>query len=213
MKGYITYLLAKFNAKAYQKRNEYISYMQLNEQTNSLYNRLKTIINQKPYAIVDADRKNLLNKSIFSILETYGRPDYYKANKLDRQKHEIILYKKRLYGYKSKVIYHFINQKLVSVMYRIHTENSTAANNDLHPLLWQQFGLDIYQNPHALLKDKNENIIEVNTQHDIHIDVFYKPSDVVKIAGSALKIEKTRVKIKETAEAGQNFPPLEFTFL
>lgn len=212
MKGYIIYLFAKLNSKSYQKRNEHISYMQLNEQSNSLFNRLKTIINQKPIEIVDADRKNMLGKSIFNILESFGRPDYFKNNKLTHHKHEILLYKKRLYGYKSKVIFHFINKKLVGVMYRLHTTNSTAANNDLHPLLWQQFGLDIHQNPYAILKDKNENIIEVNAQHDIHIDVFYKPTKIVKSFIFNTKNEKTRQKVNST-EPSTRFSPVEFTFL
>jgi predicted nicotinamide N-methyase len=97
-------------------------------------------------------------------------------------------------------------------MYRLQTTNSTAANNDLHPLLWQQFGLDIHQNPYAILKDKNENIIEVNAQHDIHIDVFYNPNQIVKSFIFNTKNEKTRQKVNST-EPSTRFSPVEFTFL
>jgi hypothetical protein len=211
MKGYINYLHSKIYASSNRRSKEHMKYMQLNEQYNSLYHRLKTIVNQKPIDIADADRKNLLGKSIFSILESCGKPDYYTSNKKENKTHEIVLFKKRLYGYKSKVIYHFINKKLVAIMYRIQTSNSKAASNDLHLLILQQFGLDIYQMSHALLKDKNENMIELNAQHDIHIDIFYNPIQLIKYTENETALPKTRLVSEEITQRG--FSPFEFTFL
>jgi hypothetical protein len=179
MNEIISYIKARFLNKWNFSIKETIKYVKSDENLQSLYHTLKTAISVELDNIVEADRKHLLNKSIFQILAFYNTPLFITHCRYGKAVHETAHYKKRFYGYKASIVYHFLDKKLIAVMYCIKYNNITELN-DLQKLIFKQFDIDIHKGDFASLIDNQGNLIQYNTQHDLCIDVFSKPHHHVK---------------------------------
>lgn len=178
MNGIYSYIKGRFFTKWDSAVSQTIKYVSSDENLQSLYHAMKSSISGELDEIAEADRKHVLSKSIFQILEYYGTPLFITHTKYGKAVHETAHYKKRFFGYKTSIVYHFVDKKLIAVMYCIKYSNNTALK-DLHQLVIQQFGIDIHKNDFAGLKDGRGNLIQYNTQHDLRIDIFNKPNHVI----------------------------------
>jgi hypothetical protein len=178
MNEIISYIKARFLNKWNLSIKQTIKYVESDENLQSLYHTLKTAISVELDDIVEADRKHLLNKSIFQILAFYDTPLFITHCRYGKAVYETAHYKKRFYGYKTSIVYHFLDKKLIAVMYCIKYNNNTTLK-DLQKLILKQFGIDILKADFASLIDNQGNLIQYNTQHDLRIDVFNKPNNLV----------------------------------
>ncbi len=178
MNSVFSYIKGRFIAKYNPDVSQTIKYVASDENLQSLYHAMKSSTSGELDEIAEADRKHILSKSIFQILDYYGTPLFITHTKYGKAVHETAHYKKRFFGYKTSIVYHFLNKKLIAVMYCIKFGNNTAEK-DLHQMAIQQFGVDIHKNDFAGLIDGAGNLIQYNTQHDLRIDIFSNPNHVI----------------------------------
>ena len=112
-------------------------------------------------------------KSVLDILHQYGEPFLLKRKKLfDNNTHYIAVYKKRIWQFRTRIVYHIVNQYIVSVQFMIRMPNAThiaafkkRVCKDLLDRLSETFG--IYS-----CRDEFDNLIEIDYNQDMNIYIY-----------------------------------------
>jgi hypothetical protein len=147
-----------------------------------------------------------LNLDLYAITEKYGVPYCIKKMIINDAAHTIIVYKKKIWGTRSRIVYHFLNGNIIHVNFRFRVtddQQSTKIKKQLSTL----FNID-YQNltDIAEINFGNKCYAEVECYQDIKLAFYHELSEGKEMLKSLFDKNTLRV----TSPAGRKESELVF---
>jgi len=182
MKAQLIYIVSVISSRINKKKKSYFKHVMLNENLWSVQKHINTIINF-PFQPVDAvlDTKQILNKQLLSILSIYGRPYFLKRNKFKSGVHTVLIYRKRIFGTRSRIVYHFIDNQIIQLQIRLRPTNPD------HAVLVSEKIADLFQLKSLVsgesveLLDKQQTLLEIQHYLDFNIAMYPHPENTLQL--------------------------------
>jgi hypothetical protein len=195
MKGYLRYINAKLCSR-YSKRHKINNEQYLSDDTlYALHHQFNQTVEANQYVLVQDKVASLIGRSIYSVLATFGKPYCMRIEKNDAIKYEVVLYKKHIKGIKSRMTYHFINGKLVMLMYYFKKENPLQSEQILN-IVSKVFGITPESDLLFTAIDNHNNVLEVENAIDVTVALRTQSDDVKRLLAKTGIQRYTRASVK-----------------
>jgi hypothetical protein len=127
-----------------------------------------------------------LGNSLMDIIRRYGKPAYINTHKTGAVKHDVVLYKRIIRGFKVRVIYNFINEHPASVTFQISvaTQQQLQSINDFVASTYLQ-GKFPEESQFSVIDSKG-NKLDYNYAFDVKLTFINNDAEVIQNINSAL---------------------------
>lgn len=128
-----------------------------------------------------------LGSNIHDVYSRYGKPAHQRTLKLADTIHDVVLYKRIISGLKSKIIYNFVDQELISIAFHIRTaEAHDKAKIEEFVKSTYFKSVEIPSTSHACLTDAEGNKFIYENTFDCKLTFINHKPKVLRSISSAL---------------------------
>ncbi len=127
--------------------------------------------------------------SLNDVLTKYGRPAFLKSHKSSGVVHDVILYKRMIYGQKSKIVYNFINEEVASIEFHIKIESSQQYQKVSNFVKTNYLDNGTLHNMQCLIDPQGNKLYFENT-FDISLTFVNNNPEIIQNINAALFQEK-----------------------
>lgn len=175
MNGLINYTFGVLTTQLSKKKRAYFNHHLLqNENLWSLYKRMIDLNEEDALQRNDINLPFDLNFDVYAILDKYGVPYCIKKMIINGAAHTILVYKKKMIGTRTRVVYHFLNGNLIHVNFRfriIDVQQSERIKKHLATI----FKLNQSQlNDTLEISDEGTCYIELESYQDIKVSIYHE---------------------------------------
>jgi hypothetical protein len=178
MNGLINYTIGVLATQFSKKKRSYFNHhLLLNENLWSLYKKMIGLSEDDSIHVEERHTPIDLNFDLYAIMEKYGVPYCIKKMIINDAIHTIVVYKKKIWGTRSRIVYHFLNGNIIHVNFRFRVtddQQSTKIKKQLSTL----FNIDYHNlTDIAEINFGNKCYAEVECYQDIRVAFYHELSE------------------------------------
>lgn len=168
-------------------KSNYVSNIIANETLTQLKLRYKNHRFEEVPSKIRIDAKNKsFDRSLFDILDEFGKPFYIHTHKTGSVKHQVLFYKSIIKGFKTRIVYNFIDYKMATISFQFTIFEYTQLEM-IHAYIEETF---LHQskpksNQFCIVDDLG-NKLEYNYTFDLHLTFINNNREVIQNINSAL---------------------------